>query len=479
MMSHLKALLRCVWHYLIFGGLIQLSLFTSLVSADGDLRPSVDVAQFQDADGNSYIEIYYAIPESGIKYVPTESGKYECQLVLDVEIFLDESLWTNKVWKIEKSIADTSHISKRRHLVDVLRYFIDEPGSYSVSMRVRDMHQADQIDSVRTAFEAKRFASDQIEISDVELAAHIKKMAPGSKSKFVKNKYIVTPSPGCIFGQGSSNIYYYFEAYNLMKHLPDDRYKTICKVIDAQGDEIEGLGITYRTKKKQFDSSIEIGMMNISTLPSGKYKLVYGIADESKATLASRQKPFFVYNPDVAVADKVQGGKYGPLAGLTEEELDKEFEKLIYINTLDDRKFYENLRNADGKREFIYSIWSRPNEAQMSPFLFREQYLARAGYADNQFKSVFSEGWKSDRGRVFILYGVPSNVQRFASTESTIPYQIWTYDKLRGQGGVEFVFADHQGFNKYQLIHSDLRGEIRNTAWKTEVFRGSSERQFR
>lgn len=477
-MSHLETSSRFVWKRLILGALIQSSLLTSLVSADGALQPDVDVAQFLDSNGNSYIEIYYAIPESGIKYVANESGEYKCQLVVDIEIFLNESLWTNKVWKVERSIEDTSYFSENSDLIDVLRYFIDEPGNYEISMHVRDMNQADQIDSVRTAIEVTKFASDQIEISDVELATNIKKMTPGATGNFIKNTYEVMPCPMATFGQESSNIYYYFEAYNLMS-LAEDKYKALCKILNTNGDEVEGSGMIYRTKRKQFDSSIEIGMMNIATLPSGKYRLLYGIADESKTTLASKEKVFYVYNPDVVVADNVKKGTNEALEGHSDEELDEEFDKIIYINTKNDRKLYKSLSNAAGKREFINSIWLRPNDEQMSPALFRERYLHRARSADVQFKSVFGRGWKSDRGRVLILYGVPSNVQRFPSTKGSMPYQIWKYDKLKGQGGVQFVFADFQGFSKYRLIHSDLRGEIRNTKWKTEVFKGRSEENIR
>ncbi len=477
-MSHLEASSRFGWKRLILGALIQSSLLASLVSADDTLQPRVDVAQFLDSNGNSYIEVYYAIQGSGIKYAKNERGVYECQLVVDIEIFLNESLWTNKVWKVERSIEDTSHTLENNDLIDVLRYSIDEPGHYEISMHVRDMNQADQIDSVRTAIEVTKFASDKIEISDVELATSIKKMTPGTTSNFIKNTYEIMPSPMATFGQGSSNIYYYFEAYNLMR-LAGDKYKAFCKILTADGDEVEGAGMIYRTKRKQFDSSIEIGMMNTAALASGQYRLLYGIADESKTTLASKEKVFYVYNPDVVVADSRKKVTNGALVGYSDEELDEEFEKIVYINTKDDRKLYKSLNNAVGKKEFINSIWLRPNDEQIAPSIFRERYLHRARSADVQFKSVFGRGWKSDRGRVLILYGVPSNVQRFPSTKGSMPYQIWLYDKLKGQGGVQFIFADFQGFSKYRLIHSDLRGETRNTEWKTEVFKGRSQENIR
>lgn len=449
------------------------------VLADSGIQPSIDMAQFKDSQNNSYMEIYYSIPEVGMNYMPDGSGKFACQLVLDIEIHRDSQLWANKVWKIEKTVADTSSVAAGSQMVDVVRYLVEQSGEYRISMRIKDMHHTDRVDSARAVFQVSPFTGEAVEISDVELASHIKKMAPGSQSNLIKNTYKVTPNPAGIFGEGAASIYYYFEAYNLKTHLEGDHYKSVCKVIDSNGVEREGLGITYRPKKKLYNTSIEIGMLNISNLPSGKYRLLYGIADESKTMIASKEKMFYVYNPNVFAAEVLQEGRFGPLEELSEAELDDEFAKLIHINTKDDREFYGSLNNVQGKREFIFSIWSRANDNRLPPLVYREQYLGRAHYANDKFKSIFAKGWKSDRGRVFILYGGPSDIERFASTETTVPYQVWTYDKLKGQGGVQFVFADKGGFSKYELLHSDLRGERRNDSWKTEVFRGSNERQFR
>ncbi len=463
---------------------ILICFIASDAFADSGIQPSVDVAQFFDPEGNSYMEIYYAIQESGVHYVEDAQGRLSCQLVMDVEIRHEGTLWANKVWKIEKSVQDTSEVKKGSQLVDLLRYFIEKPGEYAIKMHVKDMHEPTSIDSAATVLTAKSFDSDGIEMSDVQLASHIGKAEKNAARALVKNSYRIMPSPNAVYGLGAPNLYYYFEAYNLQDQVRGDTYKTVCKVIDSQGNEIEGLGITYRTKKKMSDTSIEIGMLNVVGLPSGKYSFVYGIAEDDKSLLASNEKMFYVYNPGVTLPEKdrvsaVASGNYGPLEALTEEELDDEFARLIYVNTKDDREFYNNLETADGKREYILSIWSRNNEENLPSVVYRTQYLGRAQYADQHFKSVYGAGWKSDRGRVVILYGSPSSVERFPSSESTVPYQIWRYDKLRGQGGVEFVFADQEGFNKYELVHSDLRGERNDPDWKSQVFRGSNERQFR
>ena len=459
---------------------IQIILSDSLVNANESIRPSIDVAQYQDSKHNSYLEIYYSIPEAAMKYIPDETGKYQCRIVVDLEIHLNESLWTNKLWKIEKSIDDTSEVLEGSQLVDVLRYYIEEAGTYEISMHVKDMNQPAQIDSVRTVFEALEFSKEKVEISDIELATEIKKLTPDdATNNLTKNGYTILPSPTGIFGEGSLTMYYYFEAYNLMAHISDERYKTLRIIKDSYGNVVKGLGSAYRRKKRIYDSSIELGMMNVSTLPTGKYTLIYGIADDSESVLVSKEKDFFVYNPAVSVVESVENKSYGKLERLNEKELDDEFRRTVYLTTKEERKIFEALENVDGKRKFLYSVWAKPRvEYAISGPPFREEYLARARFADETYKSVFDPGWRSDRGRVFILYGAPSYVERFPSTPESLPYQTWTYDHLKGQARIIFVFVDRAGFNKYELIHSNLRGERRDTNWQQTIASGISGRNF-
>lgn len=479
--------LRDLWlvRRLLFLLVFYLSVMFSWGIAQARIKPSLDVAQFQDAKHQSYLEVYYSIPEAAIKYVTDSKGSFSCQLVLDLQIYQNEALWASKVWKIEKSVKDTSHITQDSQLVDLIRYQIEGPASYRIVIHAKDVNQPSQIDSTSTEFVYRDFSLDELEVSDIELASNIKRAPLSSKGPFRKSVYEIIPNPSRLYGGGIPVIYYYFEAYNLSKNIPGAKYKTLCKVTDSDGRTITGLGSSYRTKKKVHDSSVEMGMMNIAKLPSGKYTLVYGISDSSENVTLSKEKKFFVYNPDISIADfalmreqaMIEEGSYGPLNMLSEEELDEEFDRMVYITAKDDIKFYKSLTNAEAKRKFVFTIWQSPRitHPELTGLLYREQYLGRVRKADMNFKSVFKSGWKSDRGRVFILYGSPTHVERFPSSQASLPYEIWNYDHLKGQGGVIFVFIDRTGFNKYELIHSTLRGELQEPDWQRWITRGSTE----
>jgi hypothetical protein len=74
------------------------------------------------------------------------------------------------------------------------------------------------------------------------------------------------------------------------------------------------------------------------------------------------------------------------------------------------------------------------------------------------------EGWHTDRGRVYVLYGESDEVERFPSTSESKPYEIWHYNQI--EGSVIFVFIDRTGFGEYTLVNSTKRGEVKDDNWQ-------------
>jgi hypothetical protein len=93
--------------------------------------------------------------------------------------------------------------------------------------------------------------------------------------------------------------------------------------------------------------------------------------------------------------------------------------------------------------------------------------MKRVEIANQRFTAMSRPGWKSDRGRVYLTYGEPSEIERFPNQTDSKPYEIWYYNEL--EGGVVFVFADITGFSSYQLVHSTLRGELRDDDWARRI----------
>ena len=83
--------------------------------------------------------------------------------------------------------------------------------------------------------------------------------------------------------------------------------------------------------------------------------------------------------------------------------------------------------------------------------------------ANQQFREM-KQGWRTDRGRVLLLYGVPDEIERFPYSAENKPYEIWKYFSI--QGGVIFVFVDKRELGRYELVHSTARGELNDPEWE-------------
>jgi len=91
---------------------------------------------------------------------------------------------------------------------------------------------------------------------------------------------------------------------------------------------------------------------------------------------------------------------------------------LIYICT---KQEYDRLENAKGdKKAFDRTVLSMTGDTDRARKLIRN-YFRRVELA-NQYFTSFKEGWKTDRGMIYIVFGLPDEVYKFSDRE------VWTYD---------------------------------------------------
>src|SRR5262249_21281807 len=95
---------------------------------------------------------------------------------------------------------------------------------------------------------------------------------------------------------------------------------------------------------------------------------------------------------------------------------------------------------------------------------FKEDHYARIAYANERFASGIP-GWKTDRGRIYILHGKPDEIESHPSggtydrpieegggTTSTYPFEIWRYRYIEGMGNeISLQFVDTSMSGEYHL----------------------------
>jgi GWxTD domain-containing protein len=141
-------------------------------------------------------------------------------------------------------------------------------------------------------------------------------------------------------------------------------------------------------------------------------------------------------------------------------ELSKTYKKWLdedvrWIISDEEQKAFKLLSNDEERDQFIEAFWQRrdptPDTIENE---FKEEHYRRMAYANEHFAAGIP-GWKSDRGRIYIMYGAADEIESHPSggtyerpmdegggTTSTFPFEDWRYRYLEGIGQeviIEFV----------------------------------------
>src|SRR5579872_1895586 len=142
------------------------------------------------------------------------------------------------------------------------------------------------------------------------------------------------------------------------------------------------------------------------------------------------------------------------------QELSKTYKKwldedVVYIISDEERKAFKQLSNDEERDQFIEAFWQRRDPTpDTEENEFKEEHYRRIEYANEHFAAGIP-GWKSDRGRIYIMYGPADEVDSHPSggtyerpieegggETSTFPFEDWRYRYLEGIGQeviIEFV----------------------------------------
>lgn len=140
-------------------------------------------------------------------------------------------------------------------------------------------------------------------------------------------------------------------------------------------------------------------------------------------------------------------------------------EDVVYIITPEERRAFLHLQTNEEREQFIEAFWQRRNPDPDSPEnTYKEEYYRRIAYANEHYASGIP-GWKTDRGKIYIMWGPPDEVDSHPTggtwdrpmdqgggETTTYPYEDWRYRYLEGIGeNVEIEFVDPTGTGEYHL----------------------------
>lgn len=141
-------------------------------------------------------------------------------------------------------------------------------------------------------------------------------------------------------------------------------------------------------------------------------------------------------------------------------ELSKTYKKwlnedVVWIITDQERAAFKQLTNDEERDNFIEAFWQRRDPTpDTEENEYKEEHYRRIAYANEHFAAGVP-GWKTDRGRIYIMYGPPDEIDSHPSggtyertmeegggETSTFPFEDWRYRYIEGIGQeviIEFV----------------------------------------
>ncbi len=426
-----------------------------------------DYAQFGFDSSSNYLEIYYSFDQSTLTAASADSILYtKAELSILISDSATGQVIVDKTWSVENPVLSSPNT--RNNLIGLLGFVLSE-GSYKCIVNGADALKPGVNKTINEFITVKPFLHHVMSLSDIQLASAIIQDSQNKESIFYKNTYEVTPNPTSVFGEGQPVLFYYSELYNLPQIDVDEGIRLEQLLINSRGQLVN---LKRKDLNRVASSRVEVGRIMANKLPTDTYTLILNLIDSISNQGVSSSKRFFIYNPSIVYYDTLQQ-QISPVlstqfGAMSEEELDDLFEKASYIATETENDQYEALTTIEGKREFLYNFWKARDDYPADDFnQTYSSYMKRVEESNLKFRSISKEGWKTDRGRIYLIYGEPSEIERYPNQIETRPYEIWNYHNI--EGGVFFIFADIFGFSDYQLVHSNKRGEYRDDYWMRRI----------
>ena len=388
-------------------------------------RPETDfsfdaICVSSDQTGKTRVDVYVEVPYQELHFVKVDNI-YRCDYEASVQ-FLEankqvaaQRVWDNEVRVREFDQTTSDKLKSLTHQVIELT-----PGAYEIDAQIYEPETKKRTVR-RNSIVVTDFSKDELSLSDIMLVSRLAK---------VGDKTGVVPNVSGAFTRQSGGFYLFFEAYHVS---PIDSLLMVCHIFDSQKKEV------WKKDQEEPPSSSKMQIfVKVDSLrfPAGDYTVViegYNARTGSNSDLkATTSRSFSVHWSDLP---------------LTILNLDKAVDELRYVATDEELDYIRSAKTIDEKRQRFIAFWEKRNpDATSGRNPLMEEYYRRVQYANKEF-TRYIDGWKTDRGMVYIRLGPPENIERHPFEMDTKPYEIWYYYQLDR----EAVFVDYTGFGDYRL----------------------------
>ncbi len=156
-------------------------------------------------------------------------------------------------------------------------------------------------------------------------------------------------------------------------------------------------------------------------------------------------------------------------------------EEAVYIITPKEKEVFYRLETDEERDRFIEEFWQQRDPTPGTPRNeFREEHYRRIEYANKTFgRGTPTRGWRTDKGRIYIILGEPAQIQKYLNTTEIYPIEIWYYQGQPRFGQAPFfriLFFQRHGGGEFSLYNpiSDGPRSLTPLTWLDKEALGAS-----
>lgn len=375
------------------------------------------------------IEVYYKVYNNSLQYFRA-GDQFVSTYEVSVIVYEDDEQVTG--FSRERKYRVGSYEATQ----DPSSYFVNQmnvnvpKGDFKVVCNLTDKHSG-KVASHEREVKVDDLFRDDIDMSGIELVYDVLDDTTGNPG-FQKGEKQVIPLVSSSLSGEAKGASFYVEIYN---NTDDERDLLIEYKVEGEQE-----GTVYKDRlEMETDKPVTrlIKQIPAESLVPDSYKLVFELKEKRRKTWAKRETRFEVD---------------WSLNALVKNDFERAVEQLKYIASGDEMDELEELKEEDfeTRQRAFNEFWAEHDRYPATPENeSKALYYARIRHANKYFSVVNREGWETDRGRIYVIFGEPDHVERYPFELSSVPYQVWHYYSLSRT----FVFEDTHHTGDYYLTY--------------------------
>ncbi len=393
----------------------------------------------------AFIEIPADLPRAG------SGGEVSLTLAIRVLDANDRALYQQS-WQKRTTVPAPRGDADRR---DFFRFTVGS-GSFELEVTAVDSVSGRR---ARASVPIEGYSTPPL-ASDLMLSAWARPVAaidtvpePG---EFRRGGLILGVAPNVVVGGVSASVAYLFETYagSAVEGSLD------LTVVDSAGQFRKRIGPT--PVRLVAGIGMLTGQIEVGDLGAGAFRLRATMTLGAQSVV--RETSFWV-DPAVGSAPEALSDE-AYFARLADGELDLAFAPLTAVAGPSELTSWPAKAMPDAKRAFLALFWKKRDPTPKTPGNERRAQFydgivyANAFYADSAKRTP---GWQTDRGRIFLRAGLPTQVLRRQQRGPVPAYEVWRYFERVPRF---YIFVDRPAIASFALVRSNDPAQPKERRWQ-------------